>query len=104
MKKFFTSICLLISSLSFAQISILSTDIPRVNDTMRYSETIVGISAAQAAKTGIDTIWDFTNLKAASQDIEKFYAPKGISKALLLEEGQKLAQEWGGECYKVTVA
>jgi len=75
MKKFFTSICLLISSLSFAQISILSTDIPRVNDTMRYSETIVGISAAQAAKTGIDTIWDFTNLKAASQDIEKFYAP-----------------------------
>ena len=36
--------------------------------------------------------------------IERFYAPKGISKALLLEEGQKLAQEWGGECYKVTVA
>ena len=36
--------------------------------------------------------------------IEKFYAPKGIGKALLLEEGQKLAQEWGGECYKVTVA
>lgn len=36
--------------------------------------------------------------------IERFYAPKGISKALLLEEGQKLAQEWGGECYKVTIA
>ena len=36
--------------------------------------------------------------------IERFYAPKGLSKALLLEEGQKLAQEWGGECYKVTVA
>lgn len=36
--------------------------------------------------------------------IERFYAPKGISKALLLEEGQKLAQEWSGECYKVTIA
>ena len=75
MKTIFTSIYLLISSLSFAQISILSSDIPRVNDTMRYSETTVGITAAQAAKTGVDTIWDFTNLKPVTQDIEKFYAP-----------------------------
>jgi hypothetical protein len=75
MKKIFTPICLLISSLSFAQISILNTDIPRVNDTIRYSETTVGITAAQAAKTGVDTIWDFSKLKAVTQDIEKFYAP-----------------------------
>ena len=75
MKKILTPIFLLISSLSFAQISILSTDIPRVNDTIRYSETTVGITAARAARTGTDTIWDFTNLKAVTQDIEKFYAP-----------------------------
>ena len=36
--------------------------------------------------------------------ITKFYAPKGLSKALLLEKGQKLAQEWGAKCIKVTVA
>lgn len=36
--------------------------------------------------------------------ITKFYAPKGLSKALLLEKGQKLAQEWGAKCLKVTVA
>lgn len=75
MKTIFTSICLLISSLSFAQIIILNTDIPRVNDTIRYSETTVGITASQAAKTGVDTVWDFTNLKPVTQDIEKFYAP-----------------------------
>jgi len=75
MKTIFTFICLLISSLSFAQISILNTDIPRVNDTMRYSETTIGITAAQAAKTGVDTVWDFTNLKPVTQDIEKYYAP-----------------------------
>lgn len=74
MKNIFTFICLLISSLSYAQISILSTDMPRVNDTMRYSETTIGITAAQAAKTGVDTIWDFTNLVAVTQDIEKYYA------------------------------
>ena len=43
-------------------------------------------------------------IECGEKFIERFYAPKGISKALLLEEGQKLAQEWGGECYKVTVA
>lgn len=36
--------------------------------------------------------------------ITKFYAPKGLSKKDLLAKGYELAQEWGGECYKVTVA
>lgn len=46
---------------------------------MRYSETTVGITAAQAAKTGVDTVWDFTNLKPVTQDIEKYYAPSATS-------------------------
>lgn len=36
--------------------------------------------------------------------ITKFFAPKGLSKQQLLNKGYELAQEWGGECYKVTVA
>ena len=36
--------------------------------------------------------------------ITKFFAPKGLNKQQLLYKGQELAQEWGGECYKVTVA
>ena len=82
MKKIFTIICLLISSLSYAQITIENADFPRVNDTMRYSETTIGITAAQASKTGVDTVWDFTNLKPVTQDIEKFYAPSATSYVL----------------------
>jgi hypothetical protein len=58
-----------------AQISIVSSDMPKANDTMRYSQAIGGISALQATKTGTDTLWDFSNLKPSLQDVEKFYAP-----------------------------
>lgn len=75
MKKLFTLALLFSSMYSFAQISILNADMPRVNDTMRYSTASVGITAAQAALTGSDTIWDFTNLVPTGQDVEKFYAP-----------------------------
>lgn len=82
MKKIFTPIFLLISSISFAQISIVSSDMPRQNDTMRFSVAATGITANQAAKTGIDTIWDFSNLRASSQDVEKFFAPSATPYAL----------------------
>lgn len=75
MRKLFTPIFLIISQLSFGQISIVNSDMPRQNDTMRFSLATSGITALQAAKTGADTTWDFTNLVANSQDIEKFYAP-----------------------------
>jgi hypothetical protein len=75
MKKFFIPIFLIISQLSFGQISIVNSDMPRQNDTMRFSLATSGITALQAAKTGADTTWDFTNLVANSQDVEKFYAP-----------------------------
>lgn len=75
MKKIFTPIFLIISLLSFGQISIINTDMPRQNDTMRFSLATSGISALQASKTGADTTWDFSKLVANSQDVEKFYAP-----------------------------
>lgn len=82
MKKILPVLLMLIGLQSFGQISILNADMPRVNDTMRYSATSVGISAAQAALTGADTIWDFTNLVPTSQDVEKFYAPSGTPYAI----------------------
>jgi PKD repeat protein len=75
MRKLFTPIFLIISQLSFGQISIINSDMPRQNDTMRFSLATSGITALQAAKTGADTTWDFSNLVANSQDVEKFYAP-----------------------------
>lgn len=75
MRKLFTPIFLIISQLAFGQITILNSDMPRQNDSMRYSIATSGITALQAAKTGADTLWDFSNLVANSQDIEKFYAP-----------------------------
>lgn len=75
MKKLFTPIFLIISQISFGQISIINSDMPRQNDTMRFSLATSGITALQAAKTGADTTWDFSNLVANSQDVEKFYAP-----------------------------
>jgi hypothetical protein len=75
MKNLLTPIFLIISQLSFGQISIINSDMPRQNDTMRFSLATSGITALQAAKTGADTTWDFSNLVANSQDVEKFYAP-----------------------------
>jgi PKD repeat protein len=75
MKKLFTPLFLIISQISFGQISIINSDMPRQNDTMRFSLATSGITALQAAKTGADTTWDFSNLVANSQDVEKFYAP-----------------------------
>lgn len=75
MKKLFTLAILFTCLQSFAQISILNADMPRVNDTMRYSIANGGITADEAALTGVDTTWDFSNLKPTEQDIERFYSP-----------------------------
>jgi PKD repeat protein len=82
MKKIFSTLFLLISIVSYSQISIVTADMPRQNDTMRFSIATNGITANQAAKSGVDTIWDFTNLKPNSQDIEKFFAPSATPYAL----------------------
>ncbi|MES2726989.1 MAG: T9SS type A sorting domain-containing protein [Bacteroidota bacterium] len=82
MKKIFPILLLFISLQSFAQITILNADMSRVNDTMRYSATGIGINATKAALTGADTIWDFTDLVPTSQDVEKFYAPSGTPYAI----------------------
>jgi hypothetical protein len=72
------------------------------NDLPKKYRELFGIEEKTNEKGEIEYIAHC--IEYGEKFIERFYAPKGLSKALLLEEGQKLAQEWGGECYKVTVA
>ena len=72
------------------------------NELPKKYRTLFGIKEKTNNKGEIEYI--AYCIEHGEKFIERFYAPKGISKALLLEEGQKLAQEWGGECYKVTIA
>ena len=110
----------LLSLVLFKELSILNSSL--LFKTLVFTETEDGKAYTQRASNELPkkyrelfNVKEKTNKKGEIQYvahciehgerfIEKFYAPKGISKALLLEEGQKLAQEWGGECYKVTVA
>jgi len=54
----------------FSQIVINTTDMPHVGDTLRISQT--NIAPAGYAKTGMDTLWDFSTLQALSQRIDTF--------------------------------
>lgn len=72
------------------------------NDLPKKFRTLFGVKEKTNKRGEIEYVAHC--IEHGEKFIERFYAPKGISKALLLEEGQKLAQEWGGECYKVTVA
>ncbi len=57
---------------AFAQISILNSDMPKVNDTLRYS-TSTSVFNYTAADTNYN--WNFSSIKINNQDIQKYYAP-----------------------------
>jgi len=62
---------LFIFKTSFSQITILSTDLGSVNDTVRYSQAIqTPISAVEATDTNY--FWDFSNLTASSQSLKEY--------------------------------
>jgi PKD repeat protein len=60
-------------------ITITLLDMPKVNDTLRYS---FSNSTINTSKTGTDTTWDFSNITITSQEIEHFYAPSATPYAL----------------------
>jgi hypothetical protein len=58
MKKNILSILIAISFFSLkAQITILNTDMPKANDTLRFS--MAGAGKYNFATTGLNTTWDF---------------------------------------------
>lgn len=54
-------------------ITIQNTDMPKANDTLRYSMASAG--GYNFASTNMDTLWDFTGLIPTSQDVEKYNSP-----------------------------
>ena len=64
-------ILLSFSSLSFSQISINSTNMPEVNDTLRVSRATID-STMDFQATGAGFTWDFSNLQNAYQRINKY--------------------------------
>ncbi|MEI7982322.1 MAG: hypothetical protein WCI71_11765, partial [Bacteroidota bacterium] len=70
-----TRISILILSLltgltSFSQITIHSSDMPHIGDTLRVSLTTIVPAGYQ--QTGMDTTWDFSVLQAQSQRVDSF--------------------------------
>jgi PKD repeat protein len=57
---------------AFAQISIVNSDVPRVNDTLRYSTSS---STINYTATDSNFNWDFGNIKIDNQDIQKYFTP-----------------------------
>lgn len=55
-----------------AQITITSTDMPVVNDTLRFSITTTTIDVSG---TGSDHTWNYSGLLAEHQDIQHYYSP-----------------------------
>lgn len=70
------NIAFLLSFLALAAgsqpISIGNSDMPRVNDTLRYS-TSSSITAAMMQQTGDSQNWNFSGINITGQDIEKYY-------------------------------
>lgn len=55
-----------------AQISILASDMPAVNDELRYS---IGSGSLNLNQIGANQTWDFSRLKANNQELIKYSAP-----------------------------
>lgn len=77
MKKILFSLIILSSAVfAFAQtpITIALTDMPRVNDTLRYS-TSASVTAAMLTPTGANQTWNFASIGITGQDVKKHFAP-----------------------------
>jgi PKD repeat protein len=58
-----------------AQINIINSDMPRVNDTLRYSNSNLLVSSAPFALTGANYTWNFANLSIENQEVQRYFAP-----------------------------
>lgn len=73
-KLIFISVLIFIAGTLRAQITITSSDLPSAGDTLRYSvisnsDTMI---TKNYKKTGLNFIWDFSNLKPISQGIDEY--------------------------------
>ena len=78
MKRNILSILIALSFFNLkAQITILNADMPKANDTLRFS--VAGAGKYNFALSQMDTMWDFSGLVPTSQDVEKYASPLSSS-------------------------
>ncbi len=67
-----------------AQITVNNTDMPQLNDTVRFSVGTAVDVTTRLSQTGANQTWDFSDLTAASQDIASFKSASSINFAYVL--------------------
>ena len=66
---------ILLSNLTWGQISILNADMPKVNDTLRYSNAGNNLLPNTFVGSGANYTWDFTNLTIQNQEVQRYFPP-----------------------------
>jgi Secretion system C-terminal sorting domain len=67
----------IVTIISFGQITITDTDMPSVNDTIRFSETI-DIQGLDPSLTGTNFSWDFSTLTSINQRVDTFVSVSSV--------------------------
>ena len=62
-----------------AQITITSSDMPVVNDTLRYSVANATTSSINVADSGTNKIWDFSSLVAQTQAVDTYKTAASVN-------------------------
>ena len=71
-KNLFLAAFTLMSISAFGQVTITSNDMPKTNDTIRYSTVIsLGVNL-DLTNTGANSTWDYTNLKSSGNALYEY--------------------------------
>lgn len=80
MKRILLSLSLCIAAqCSFAQITITSGDMPVINDTLRWSSVLAAGSGINVYDSGANHIWDYSNLVANAQGLDKYQSAISVN-------------------------
>lgn len=96
-KTCFLLLAILACSISNAQITISSSDMPVAGDTVRYSISASVVSSTLLNQTGTNQTWDFSFLAPTNQDIAAFKTPASINIAYLLSFGSSSYGKYDGD-------
>ncbi|MCS7027546.1 MAG: T9SS type A sorting domain-containing protein [Bacteroidia bacterium] len=91
--------CFVSLQLAIAQITITSTDMPVVGDTLRYCNASPTSGGYDFTLTGPNHVWNFTNLNCTSQDVAAYKSasstPYAFYSAFFGKYGTKIADSIG---------
>ncbi len=91
---FLPSMLVAFGSVTYAQITITSADMPVLGDTLRYSNVNAASAALNLSNTGANVDWDFSGWTAVSQGVDTFKTPSDAGfGSLNTGVGYKVANE-----------